>query len=247
MDTPIATIDKPGYHRWIRVEPVAGAVLAMLEDDLHCLGVILRHDSAVVTGIDAVADRLPWDTCPGAAAKLVATFTGLPLAEVTARRDKKSNCTHFHDLAVLAAAHARDDAPLAFDIVATDPEDGIRLLEIRRNGEPVHNWTERDGTLCDPAALAGLSLLTLRDHIAALSGIEQEAARLLQWASLVAHGRTMPDHLQSRASDLPANCYTLQPERAASAQRVGRTADFSAGTRVPLAGFGETMRARLTG
>lgn len=241
------TANQPGYRRAIRVIPCARAVLAMLEDDLHCLGVILRHDRVTVVAVEPVADRLPWNTCPGAAAKLVETFEGSSLEDVTARRDKKANCTHFHDLAVLAAAHVFDGMPLSYDIIATDPVDDVRWLEIRRNGLLVHTWMENAGVLSWPAEVAGLSLLTMRDHIAGLTGVEQEAARLLQWASLVAHGRTILDHLQSRASDLPANCFTLQPERALTAERVGDKVDFSEGSRMPLAGFGDRMLAMLAG
>lgn len=237
--------DLAGYRRRICVEPVPGAVLAMLEDDIHCMAVILRHDGEKVLAVEAVTARMPWDTCPGAAAKLVETFAGRPLSEVTARREKKANCTHLHDMAVLAAAHALDREPITFDLFATDPVDGQRILEIRRNGETVHRWIEQEGTLAAPPAVAGQTLLTMRDWIRSLEGTEQEAARLLQWASLVAHGRTMPIEEQSAAVDLPPNCYTFQPERAALAHRVGERFDFSDGSRVLLEGFGDRMRAQL--
>ena len=195
--------------------------------------------------METASERLPWDTCPGAAEKLVETFAGLALEQVTARVDKKANCTHFHDLAVLAAAHAGDTARFTYDIVATDPVDAVRELEIRRNGMLIHRWIESGGVLSAPDAVAGTHLMAMRDWIAALDGTEQEAARLLQWGSLIAHGRTMPFSEQSRAADLPPHCYTLQPERAATADRVGVRIDFSDGSRVPLAGFGERMLAQL--
>lgn len=235
----------PGYRRRISVTPTEGAVLAMLEDDIHCMAVILRHDGERVLAVEPATERMPWDTCPGAAAQLVATFAGQPLAEVTARREKKANCTHLHDLAVLAAAHAGDKDRFVYDIAATDPVDGGRVLEIRRDGELLHRWVEQDGVLVEPAAVAGRTLLTLRDWIAALGGCEQESARILQWASLVAHGRTMPLEEQSLAADLPPNCYTFQPERAHRAHRIGVRYDFSGGKRVPLAGFGDRMQERL--
>ncbi|MCB2076329.1 MAG: DUF2889 domain-containing protein [Novosphingobium sp.] len=235
----------PGYRRRIRVEPRTNAVLAMLEDDIHGLSVILRHDGEKVLSVEPEAHRMPWDTCPGAVAKLIDTFAGQPLSEVTPRREKKANCTHLHDLAVLAATHAGDSATIVYDIVATDPVDARRILEIRANGKLLHRWIEHGGTLKTPDAIAGHSLLTLRDWIATLEGIDQEAARLLQWGSLVAHGRTMPLEEQSRAADLPPNCYTFQPERAARANRVGDRFDFSDGTRVPLAQLADKMLERL--
>ena len=235
----------PGYRRRIRVEPAGRAVLAMLEDDMHCMAVILRHDGEEVTIVEPFPERMPWDACPGAASKLVETFAGLPLAEITARRDKKQNCTHLHDLAVIAAAHAGDEAGFTYDICASDPVDGVRILEIRRDGDLLHHWTEKDGRLAAPEELAGQSLMSMREWIAKLDGTSREAARLLQWGSLVAHGRTMPDEAQSRATELPPNCYTFQPERAVHANRVGDRFDFSDGTRVPLAVFDDRMLALL--
>jgi hypothetical protein len=234
-----------GFRRRIVIEARAGAVAAMLEDDIHCLAVILRHDGVRVTAIETHFDRLPWTTCPGAQAKLVETFAGLPLSEVTARRDKKQNCTHFHDMAVLAAAYADQPGRVVYDIVATDPVGGERLLEIRRDGGVLHRWTEQDGILREPAEVAGKTLPTLRDWIGTLTGLSQESARLLQWASLVAHGRTMPLENQSDASALPPSCYTFQPDRAKVAIRNGVRRDFSDGSLLPLADFGERVLAEL--
>lgn len=236
---------RPGFRRRVRVDARPGRVAAMLEDDVHCLSVILRHDGAVVTAVEPVFARAPWNTCPGALAKLVETFAGLPLAEVTARREKKQNCTHLHDMAVLAAAHAGDIGSFDYDIIATDPDAGVRLLEIRRDGRLVHAWTERDGVLTAPPEIAGLGLFALRDWIAGLPGAEQEAARLLQWSALVAHARTMPLEEQSDAKVLPPNCYTFQPERAATARRVGERRDFSDGSREPLDGLATQVLAEL--
>jgi hypothetical protein len=237
--------DLPGYRRRIRIEPAEGAVLAMLEDDIHCMAVILRHDGTRVISVEPETQRMPWNTCPGAAAKLAETFTGQPLAEVTARREKRANCTHLHDLAVLAAAHAADAAGLTYDILVCDPTNSERVLELRRDGRTLLVWRERDGLLVEPASAAGLGLMGLRDWIGALPAGEQEAARLLQWAGLVAHARTLPIAEQSIAASMPPSCYTFQPERAVTAVRIGRMLDFSDGSRVPLAGFDDKQLARL--
>jgi len=235
----------PGYRRTIRIVPEARSVIAMLEDDIHCLAVILRHDREKVLGVEPVTERMPWNTCPGAAAKLVETFEGQLLSEVTARRDKKQNCAHLHDMAVLAAVHAHDREGFTYEIFASDPIEGVRILEIRRDWRSMHRWVERDGVLTESAEIAGKELFTLRDWINSLEGEEQEAARVLQWASLVAHGRTMSMEEQSSAADLPPNCYTFQPERAKVADRIGERFDFSDASRVPLAGFDDRMLARL--
>lgn len=237
--------DLPGYRRRIRVEAASDAVVAMLEDDLHCMAVTLRHDGKMVTAVEPVMDRVPWTTCPGAAAKLIETFAGQPLAEVTARREKKANCTHLHDLAVLAAAHAGDRGGLIYDVLATDPVEGERILEIRRDGAAVLQWVEQDGKLVAPVEVAGQTPFTLRDWINTLDEPRREAARLLQWGSIVAHARVLPPERQSNATKIPPNCYTFQPERAVHAIRNGKNLDFSDGSRVPLDRFGDKEIARL--
>jgi hypothetical protein len=101
--------------------------------------------------------------------------------------------------------------------------------------------------LVEPDGAAGMPLSGLRDWIATLPEHEQEPARALQWAGLVAHGRTMPLEEQSVAAELPPNCYTFQPERAVHAVRNGVMKDFSDGSRVPLEGFGDRQLQRLHG
>jgi Protein of unknown function (DUF2889) len=241
---PIAQ-DLPGYRRRIVIEPRPGACAALMEDDIHCLAVILRHDGTHVTAVEPRFERLPWTTCPGARDRLVATFSGLPLSEVTARRDKKQNCTHFHDMAVLAAAHAGDARRIVYDIAVSDPVEGLRILEIRRDGVLLHRWDEHDRQLVLPAGLAGQTLMTLRDWISGLPDPQQEAARLLQWAAIVAHSRIIPIEEQSVASDIPPNCYTFQPERAVHAVRNGQFREFSTGSAEPLAGFKDRVLAEI--
>jgi hypothetical protein len=230
---------EPGYRRVLRVEPGAGTVRTLLEDDLHAMAVELRHEAGIVTAATAFMDRIPWTTCPGAEQVLHDTFSGVPLGEVTARRDKQANCTHLHDLAVLAAAHAHDPGPSEYTFAVSDPRHGERLLEVRRDGTPIHRWTERDGVLVEPSDIAGQSLLTLRDWIAGLSEVEREAARLLQWAGLVAHGRTLSDADKHAALFHRPSCFTMQPERAGHAAKAAPVQDFSDGTRRPLAGLRE--------
>ena len=65
-------------------------------------------------------------------------------------------------------------------------------------------------------------------------GEPREAAKLLQWGAIIAHGRMIPLENQSDATRIPPNCYTFQPERAVHAKRVGRIIDFSASERQPL-------------
>jgi hypothetical protein len=224
----------PGYRRRLRVTPAPGVVQSELEDDIHCMAVTLRHEGGVVTAVEAEQPRAPWTTCPGAIAQVKATFTGVPLAAFASRGEKTANCTHLFDLAQLAAAHAGDARPTIFDILVSDPVEGRRTLELRRDGAPVLTWEEADGRFTAPAALAGQSLMDMRAYQAGLDPGLQEAARLLRWGGMVAHGRTIPLENQSDATRMPPNCFTFQPERARQARRVGEIRDFSTSSSQPL-------------
>lgn len=234
MSAP-ALDDLPGYRRRFRVTPGEGWVLSELEDDFHHMRVTLRHAGGLVTGVEAEMVRAPWTTCPGAKARLVQTFTGVPLAEFPGRNgDKPTNCTHLHDLATLAAAHAGDGAPLVYDVLAEDPVDGRRRIELRLNGEAAMQWLEEDGKLVEPPEAAGLTLLQLRAYIDGLDALRQEEARVLRWGAIVAHGRAIPLANQSDATKMPPTCFTFQPENKVKAVRVGEIRDFSQGGAAPL-------------
>ncbi|CAN7540559.1 DUF2889 domain-containing protein [Phenylobacterium sp. LjRoot225] len=231
----VALDDLPGYRRRFRVTAGPGWVRSDLEDDYHHMHVTLRHQGGVVTAVEPVMVRAPWTTCPGAVERLKATFTGAPLADVPGRNsDKATNCTHLHDLATLAATHAFDREPLTYDILTSDPVDGRRRIELRRNGEPVMTWVEQDGRLAEPAAASGLTLLQLRPFIESLDAEGQERARILRWGAIVAHGRAIPLENQSDATRMPPTCFTFQPENKVKAARVGEIRDFSKGTLKPL-------------
>jgi hypothetical protein len=227
--------DLPGFRRRFRVTHGEGWVRSDLEDDYHHMHVTLRHADGVVTAVEPVMVRAPWTTCPGAVERLQQTFTGVPLADFGGRNaDKPTNCTHLHDLAVLAAAHAEDAEPLVYDVLASDAVDGRRLIQLRRNGEPVMDWVEEQGRLVEPAAAAGLTLLQLRPFIESLDADGQEQARVLRWGAVVAHGRAIPLEKQSDASRMPPTCFTFQPQNKVKAVRVGEIRDFSRGPDRPL-------------
>lgn len=228
--------DLPGFRRRIRIVPDKGAAAAEVEDDFHHMTVTLRHDGTRITEVAAKILRAPWTTCPGAEAVLKETFAGVALVEAARRGAKQANCTHLHDLAVFAAAHADEVGAILYEVLIADPVDGRGAAEIRRNGEAVLGWTlERGMTLADPPEVSGKTLFELRDWIAGLDPQRREAARILQWASLIAHGRQIPLAEQSDAARMPPNCYTFQPDRAPLAMRVGEIVDFSRTARQPLA------------
>lgn len=224
----------PGFRRRFRITPKPGCVLSEVEDDFHCMALSIKHDGLVATHIHADLKRAPWTTCPGAPAQVEQTFNGLPLKEFARRGDKKSNCTHLYDLALLAAEHALDRDVLVYDILVSDPVQGERVAELRRNGAAILGWREKDGNIIEPVELSGQTVWTLNPWIESLAPEMQEAARVLRWGAVLAHGRMIPIEKQSDATRMPPNCYTFQPARAAVAQRIVDLRDFSDGTLQPL-------------
>jgi len=228
---------QPGFRRRFRLTPGQQKVQAEVEDDFHCMSVIVRHDGEKALQIEPDMRRAPWTTCPGAVEHLRQTFAGTALALFAERGEKQTNCTHLHDLAVLAASHVFDNSPTVYDIFVSDPVEGRRYAEIRRNGERVLGWTESQFQIVEPEAAAGIRLDKLRSWITSLTPDLQEPARLLQWGNMLANGRTIPLEKQSDATKMPASCYTFQPERAVIAKRVGLIRDFSLAAEQPLEKF----------
>jgi Protein of unknown function (DUF2889) len=241
-DVPLTPLDQlPGFRRRIRVTPGPGAVRSELEDDYHCMAVTVHHDGTSAGAIEPDMERAPWTTCPGAVALLQQTFTGVALAGFTARGEKRENCTHLYDLAILAAAHAADRQAFVYDILISDAVDGRRRAEIRRDGAIVLGWVDAAGRIVEPAEIAGVALDKMRPWIESLEVSQREAARLLQWGAILANGRSRPQESQSSASSLGVGrCYTFQPQRVALAQRNGAIRDFSTGIAQPLERIYET-------
>ena len=236
VPAPLPLDQLPGYRRRLRVAPRPGSVDSELEDDFHRMSVTLFHDGRTVTRIDTSMERVPWTTCPGAAEQLRQTFAGVALVDFAVRGEKRENCTHLHDLATLAAAHALDREPLVYDILVSDPVDERRQVEMRLNGVRVLAWSDAGNRIVEPRELAGVALDKLRPWIESLPPERREPARLLQWGAIIAHGRTRPLDQQSDASALGiGRCYTFQARRVAAARRIGDIRDFSQGTTQPLA------------
>ena len=235
----VALDQLPGFRRSFRVATGANWVSSEVEDDFHRMSVTVHHDGTIATVLEPVMTRAPWTTCPGAVAELVRTFTGVALSGFAGRGDKPANCTHLHDLALLAAAHAADTAPTRYDVLISDPAEAgygadVRRAEVRRDGVTVLAWVESGFRLLEPAELAGMTLDKMRPWIEKLDPARQEAARLLRWGNMIANGRIIPLQKQSDASRMPANCYTFQPLRAMHAKRVGAIRDFSSGSARPF-------------
>jgi hypothetical protein len=240
---PPALESLPGFRRRFRVTPSPSWVRSEVEDDYHCMSVTIHHDGRTATRLEPVQTRAPWTTCPGAVDQLKQTFTGIALEAFASRGEKQANCTHLHDLAILAAAHAFDQKTQVYDILVSDPIDGRRRAELRKDGLTVLGWVEADFRILEPAEMAGMTLDKLRPWIDALDPARQEAARLLRWGNMIANGRTIPMERQSDATRMPPNCYTFTPPRRDVAIRIGEIRDFSSGTEQPLEKSEAAMRS----
>jgi hypothetical protein len=229
--------DQPGFRRRIVITPNSDRSTCEVEDDYHHMKVSLIHDGERATQVEALMIRVPWTTCPGARAVAEATFTDVRLDAFARRGEKKANCTHLHDLAIWVAAHALDAAPTCYDVFVSDPVDGLSAAELRRNGTALLRWNVTGFTIVDPPVLAGLPLTGINEWIATRDPAGQEAARILRWACLLAHGRQRARRkLSYEQADLPAGqCFTFQPERMATAARTFDTfVDFSETGTMPL-------------
>jgi hypothetical protein len=219
-----------GYRRRIRIEPQPGRVSAWLEDDFHHFGVDLVHDGEVVTEVVTHAPRFPWSTCPAAGAHLVARFRAAALASFGAEEDQRQHCTHLYDLAMAAARHALDAAPLVYDVSVNEAAEGGPLAELAVNGVPTLKWRvgaegERDG-------IPGGDMAALARWTRALPAELAEAGMMFRRAAPISGGRRVDIEGYRTAAEVGPKgvCYTFQPERAASSARIiGAIRDFSDG------------------
>jgi hypothetical protein len=196
----------------------------------------LRHENGVVIDVHSEQERAPWTTCPGAIAVLEKSFKGAPLGHVPGTAQKKINCTHLYDLAVIGAAHALDPGPAIFDVVSSDPIVGERDMILRRDGAIVMHWRESNGVLTNPEEIVGRTTHDLNDWIAGLDKTRQEYARILRWAARVALGRFVPQTEELDPLTLPLNCHTFQPGVVEHTGRAMQKRDFSTGEASPLDG-----------
>jgi hypothetical protein len=243
----------PTFRRRIRlVSPRPGVVLGGLEDTAHHIRVRLQFAGGLIESVTGEAVRLPWTTCPGAAAglaSLVGTELTTSLRALRDRYDPSDHCTHFFDLAQLAVGHAaRGGTPVSYDAVC-DPSGGRIDASLRRNGELVLQWTVEDGTITGPAPFAGVGLREgfLGWCVRNLDDDAAEAAFVLRRAAGISGvaGIRLDDYRTVGSSGLsPGACFTAQAERIQVAWRnVGSQRDYRDGPEGMLEGFDEAVRA----
>jgi hypothetical protein len=254
-----------GHHRrHFRFAAGDRAAAGALEDDVHHLRVVVRHDGARVTAVEGEIVRLPWTMCAGSVDGLT-TLVGTRLADARdlgAAYDAQQHCTHFFDLAQLTIAHAArgpgareyrctvvlpDSAADADDEPAG--EDRVRAV-VTRDGVAVHEWDVRGGTIVSAGPFAGCSLRTgFRDRWRALPDDDAEAALVLRravWMSPIRHMR-LDDYEAVAATGVSTGaCFTTQPGRIEVAfRRRGTQQDYDAAPDALLGGFTEWSERQL--
>lgn len=149
------------YRRRIEIVPGEGVVDAAMEDYIHHFRVRLDHDGTTISRAEATGVRVPWSTCPVGAAGLAA-LAGTTLTDaVLADRwidDRASQCVHAVDLGALAAAHALDARPLAYEIRVDMISFAERRAVLWRDGEELLDWPLQGQTVVGEGPSAGMGL-----------------------------------------------------------------------------------------
>jgi Protein of unknown function (DUF2889) len=222
-------------NRVVRTAVGAGQARAVVEDDFHHFRVALSHDSAAVTGIEAVTLRSPFSLCAAAGERLDEVI-GAALtpfaANVFLRTEPRLQCTHQFDLAALAIAAAARGSGRCYRVQVPDPIEGRTHATVSRDGEPILAWDVQDYAIAGPDRFTGIGLgKGFTDWVTRnLDVDEAEAALVLRRGVFISRGRAMRVQLDAQPhARASGGCWVQQPERAASALRnVGSWRDFSA-------------------
>ena len=218
---------RPAFRRAIFIRNQGGRVDADMEDDFHRFGVTLRHDSRVVRGVEARADRYPWATCLEAPLALNALEGVAVSADPTAvfrHADPRLHCTHLFELAALALAQAaRGEGSRLYEAEVTDPVEGSRTARLFLDGSLALEWRLAEDIVVEPALYAGRALSSFNSRVLAESPPAlAEILLILRRVAQTARGRQINVDAFATAAEMgrPAQCYSLQPANAARAARV---------------------------
>ena len=220
-----------------------GFVHGALEDCNHGFQSTVTYKDGNITEIKPQFMRIPFTTCDGAykpLQNLINTSVAATPAELLIIAPPLSNCTHLHDLTLLAIAHTqRKENIVQYDVEVTDAVQGVSDLRVWRSineGEKklMHHWQSANYAITSPPVFKDKPLFMGFSRWAneAFKDIENEAAFVLQKGNLVSIGRMLNvDAMEgSRAKDENDRvaCFTYSPENAANAFRIGKTVrDFT--------------------
>ena len=242
------------YRRRIHLRGQGGHIRGELADDFHHFVVELKVGAkaeadvkdALVLDIRGEDVRVPWTTCPGAVAplrKMIGAKVSSPLAEIARHTPGREQCTHLHDLACLAIAHAgRLRAPVGsgdrvYDVALPDRLKGKTTPSIRCDGQIVHEWfvegnriVEANPNSFSDRPLAGRAF---QETLGSLGDADlSEAAWILQRAVFVGTGRRHDFERMSDATHFApvvgAACHSFAEERVRDAKKIaGTVRDYS--------------------
>lgn len=249
------------FRRRIVLDCDGGTVRAGLEDDFHHFRVTVTMDGDRVVDIDAKTFRFPWSTCPGAVAPLRG-FIGQSVSSGMLRRQDmpspRLNCTHLHDLTLLALAQAvRGPGRRQYDVTVPPREPNGRSIgpdniptwppgrtsaTLARDGDLLMRFDMEGETVRAPAEAAGLDFRHLGKW-AAEKGDDDflEAVKVFRQGFFVSSGRAVPVEIVNHdlvRQVMSGVCYTFQPERIDQGERCLDTPrDFTDQPDVLVAGF----------
>jgi len=220
-----------------------GKVHGALEDCNHGFQCTVEYQQGVMTNISPQFMRIPFTTCDGAwkpLQKLEGANVNSTIPQLLTIAPPLSNCTHLHDLTLLSIVHTQQAAEIVqYDVEVTDAENGISQLRVWRseNDEAkqlIHHWQATMTTIVAPETLKDKPLFMGFSRWAneTFSGLENEAAFILQKGNLVSVGRTLDVNAMAGNRAIDENdvhaCFTYSPENASRAIRLGGTVrDFT--------------------
>jgi hypothetical protein len=224
--------------------PSPGRISLAMEDPVHAFQIDFAHHEGVVTEVRARWERQPLSSCAGATGALDA-MVGCRLSDnlfdIARHADATRQCTHLHDMFCIAATHAHQQRPdCRWDVVVPDAIDAPVTASLVRDGNTVLSLTlERDyHTIAAPEAMRGMSVLKgflawVRRHVPAE---RHEQYFLMQKGVFLAQIQRIDAESmigrEARLSGPPdGTCFGSQPERYASATRVGVIRRFAGETR----------------
>ena len=192
--------------------------------------------------VNAVLQRAPWTTCPGAVDKCEQTFTGVALEafphaarerRLTARTSTIWRCWRRRTPWMMAR--------LVYDVFVSDPVDGKRRAEIFRNGESVLGWYDANYTDCRArgAGRNETARYALLDRLTRTCAAGSSAG-----AALGESHCTRAYHPDGAGSPMPVACRPPATHSSRSVLRwrrgLARSRDFSDGTVQPLDDCGKS-------
>lgn len=231
----------PGFWRRIILQPSRRWIGAALEDDIHSFRLRLDHADGEVVSVAGTMLRHPWTACPGAVGQLQRELVGKRLEDVAAL-EPRQHCTHLLDLAILCAAHARDEGPSQFDMKVADRVDGRTTAILREGGLDRVQWRLDGLDIVAPAEGPARNLRMLSQWKSELSPKQAEWATLLRRAVFVSGGRQFVPPPGEQTADRGAArlgaCFNYQlPQASRSTRTSDWRKDFSTLDEAPLQGL----------